>query len=256
MLGGGVGPMAGVELHRKIIEQTITGGIDQGHLNLVHFSFSAHISDRTDYLLKPGISDPGEEMASVVELGLRGLKTGPFSPERCIVGVPCNTFHAPKIFDSFTRRLQGYQPGITLVHMLKESIDMIQVLNPEAKKIGLMSTSGTRSSGVWHALLESAGYGITEVAPETQEELHDTIYNPEWGLKAVSPASEKARKRFSEYAETLIAAGADILILGCTEIPLALPGRDFKGTAVLDPVLALARAMIRAAGPEKLKPLT
>ena len=35
IIGGGVGPMAGVELHKKIIENTKTSGKDQEHLQLV-----------------------------------------------------------------------------------------------------------------------------------------------------------------------------------------------------------------------------
>ena len=34
IIGGGVGPMAGVELHKKIIENTKTSGKDQDHLQV------------------------------------------------------------------------------------------------------------------------------------------------------------------------------------------------------------------------------
>ncbi|MGC9312133.1 MAG: aspartate/glutamate racemase family protein, partial [Sediminispirochaetaceae bacterium] len=86
-------------------------------------------------------------------------------------------------------------------------------------------------------------------------ELHDTIYHPEWGLKAVSPASETARRRFADYADVLISDGAEALVLGCTEIPLALPGLRYGDTPLVDPVVALARGMIREGDPAKLRPL-
>ncbi len=172
-----------------------------------------------------------------------------------MVGVPCNTFHAPVIYEQFALELRQLGPGLKLVHMLEESIALIRQRTPEARQVGLMSTTGTRRSGVWRRLLEGSGYSVLEVEASRQEELHETIYHPEWGLKAVSPASETARQRFADYARELVAAGAEALILGCTEIPLALPGLEFEGTPLIDPVLALARGMITAANPDKLRPL-
>jgi aspartate racemase len=45
------------------------------------------------------------------------------------------------------------------------------------------------------------------------------------------------------------------VLLACTELPLALGGTVFRGVPLLDPVLALARALVREAAPEQLKPL-
>ena len=48
--------------------------------------------------------------------------------------------------------------------------------------------------------------------------------------------------------------GADALILGCTELPLAIPNPTFEGLHVIDPTRILARALIRETYPDKLKP--
>jgi aspartate racemase len=121
------------------------------------------------------------------------------------------------------------------------------------KKIGLMSTTGTRNAGVYHALLNPLGFEIIEVDEKNQDALHDTIYNLEWGIKAVSPVSEKAREKFENYALELIKKGAEALILGCTEIPLALSGKTFRAIPLIDPVYVLARALIKDANVQKLK---
>ena len=42
-IGGGVGPSAGVGLHQKIIDNTQSGGTDQGHFSVIHISRSAHV---------------------------------------------------------------------------------------------------------------------------------------------------------------------------------------------------------------------
>ncbi len=130
--------------------------------------------------------------------------------------------------------------------MLDETVKLIKELAPDAKKIGLMSTTGTRQSRVYHNLLAPAGYQVIEVPEEQQAAVHDAIYNKAWGIKAVSPVTLKAVNAFRDFAATLQASGADVAILGCTEIPLALPGKDFGGMLLIDPMEAAARAMIRA----------
>jgi hypothetical protein len=57
-IGGGVGPSAGVGLHQKIIDNT-RSKTDQGHFTVVHISRSAHIQDRTKFLLGEIEINPG-----------------------------------------------------------------------------------------------------------------------------------------------------------------------------------------------------
>ena len=47
--------------------------------------------------------------------------------------------------------------------------------------------------------------------------------------------------------------GAEAVILGCTELPLAVS--HAKDVPLIDPALALARALIRETSPQKLAPL-
>lgn len=50
--------------------------------------------------------------------------------------------------------------------------------------------------------------------------------------------------------------GAQAIILGCTEIPIALPEKEFDKVPLIDPMLALARALIKKANSQKLKSLS
>lgn len=59
---------------------------------------------------------------------------------------------------------------------------------------------------------------------------------------------------FRSFAGVLKQKGADVIILGCTEIPLALPEPKYDDVPLVDPVEAVARAMIATADPAKLKP--
>jgi len=254
-IGGGVGPAAGVALHSKIIENTITDGTDQSHFEVYHLSRSNDLPDRTKYLLGLSNVNPADGLARTMKaLNAASSSFG----QRAVAGIPCNTFHAPPIWSSFVEQVQAHcGERVTVVHMLEECQKFISDKLPDVKRIGIMSTTGTREVHVYDDLLEAKGYECLWVPQDAQAGLHDAIYNTEWGIKAVFPVTETARKKFLGYAHYLAKQGAQAIILGCTEIPLALPEAILEGTEVVlvDPVLALARALIREADPAKLKDL-
>lgn len=249
VIGGGVGPMAGVKLHEHIIQQTKTNGTDQDHVRVIHLSFSSRIPDRTAYLQGKTKINPAKEMYKII----RPIAQA-FLSEQLVVGVPCNTFHAPKIFDEFTS-LMGELPNTHVVHMIGETAQTIERVIPGVRKIGLMSTTGTRNVGVYQQILEPMNYEVVQVPENLQNELHETIYHKEWGIKAVYPVTSVARKRFDNYVSNLKEQGAEAVILGCTEIPLALPEKELSGVPLIDPMVALGRALIREADSRKVKDL-
>ena len=55
-------------------------------------------------------------------------------------------------------------------------------------------------------------------------------------------------------ARLLECRGAQAVVLGCTELPFAFPGKTIGRMVAVDPSLAFARALIREAYPERLKP--
>ena len=80
------------------------------------------------------------------------------------------------------------------------------------------------------------------------------ISNTAYGIKAQSnPVTPEARGALLAEAEKLVEQGADAVILGCTEIPLALTEPDLRGVPLLDATKVLARALIIAFAPERLK---
>ncbi|TYZ68545.1 hypothetical protein PybrP1_008595 [[Pythium] brassicae (nom. inval.)] len=290
---GGVGPAAGVLLHQTLLQHTASGGVDQGHLSVCHLSCSADIANRIVFLqaveteeqeqrqrngqLLPlqssgsgseadrsvvrGVENPAVGMARTFEL-LRALRTP------VVVGVPCVTFHAAPIWREFRRRIETQQPdeeasssssksSVRCINMLDETARLLAQVAPRCCKVGVMATTGTRHTRVFHDLLEPLGYEVLEVSAQTQAELQDTIENPQWGIKSTAPAtSPRCVANFKGYARQLVARGAVVLVLGCTEIPFAFGGATtFDGVPLLDPLVALARALIREANPLRLKPL-
>ena len=248
-IAGGVGPMACVELHKRVIENTRTDGTDQSHLEVYHFSRSHDINDRTKYLLEKNCENPACGMARTFEIAYESIEK---SGKQAVAGIPCNTFHSPEIYSLFLNLLKEKKVNIKVLNMIEETGNMIRKEYPEIRTIGLMSTTGTRKTMIYNQIL-GKDYNIVEVPDSMQDSLHDSIYNKEWGIKAKFPVTEKARRNFESYAKTLKEEGVEAIILGCTEIPLALPEKKLFDIPLIDPMTARARAIVSEANPEKLR---
>ena len=249
IIGGGVGPMAGVELHRKIISSTKTSGTDQDHLDIVHLSFSSLVNDRTKFILEGDESNPGEKMAELVVLASCIHSRNSLSS---VAGVPCNTFHADKIFSVYSEKIRKSGKNIKVVNMIEETVLYLKKKFPSGSKIGLLSTTGTRKTALYDRYLEKEKFKLIQADEEDQKSIHEIIYNTRWGIKAKSPVTDLAVDKTAFYASVLADKGASCIILGCTELPLALPGEEFNGIPLVDPVALLARALVREADPDKL----
>ena len=249
VIGGGVGPMAGVELHRKIINCTKTSGSDQDHLDIVHLSFSSVVNDRTEFLLGESSINPGDNMA---ELVISGSDIHDKNGKGSVAGVPCNTFHAEKIFSVYRDRIAESGRNIKIVNMIEETVAYLKSGFKSGSKIGLLSTTGTRNTNLYADSLAKAGFDLVQVDEEDQGSVHDIIYNKSWGIKAKSPVTSLAVNKSEFYASILTDKGACCIILGCTEFPLALTGGEFNSIPLVDPVELLAKALVREADPDKL----
>lgn len=245
---GGVGPYAGIDLVRKIFDQTLATK-DQDHLPVILMSLSEDIEDRTAFLLDQSDRNPAHSIVEVLKkLSASGAT---------VAGIPCNTAHAPRIFDIVQEQVRQHLPSFKLVHMIEETAAFIKEQYPRQKKLGLLATTGTVRSGVYQHVLSRNGYEVVIPDEKTQREyVHASIYDPAFGIKAFSnPVTERARTLLLETAHALKRQGAEAMILGCTEIPLALPESKWEGLPLIDPTLILARALIRETYPRKLKPL-
>ena len=68
------------------------------------------------------------------------------------------------------------------------------------------------------------------------------------------PASPTACSILLKSIESLQKKKAEVVVLGCTEIPIGVPERKIGDTFIIDPGVILARALIRETAQEKLVP--
>ncbi len=117
-----------------------------------------------------------------------------------------------------------------------------------------MSTTGTAVTRIYPINLEPLGFEIVMPNEALQKEaIHPAIYDPVYGIKACGQATERARQDLMLGVRQLQEAGAQAIILGCTEIPLAIQEKQIDGMILIDPALILARSLIAAVDPTKLR---
>lgn len=229
---GGVGPAATVDFMSKIIRNT-PAGRDQDHIKLV-LEHNPQIPDRTDNLVGSG-ADPTVAIYSAC----KKLE----ADDADLIAIPCNTAHA------FVERIQPYL-SIPIVNMLFETAAYIGKHHTACKTIGLLATSGTIASRVYHEAVAAAGLKLIVPEDALQEKVMSAIYG-ERGVKA-GYTDGVCRDELHDAIEHLVRRGAEVIVLGCTELPLLLTQtEDFpvgdKHVVVLDPTEILARKCVSLA---------
>ena len=245
---GGVGPYAGVDLMEKILDQTEARS-DQEHLSIALISLPGRIEERTAFLLGETDNNPAEVVFEIV-VKLEQIGAG-------IVGIPCNTMHSSRIFDLLLKKMKDTKSNVKLIHMINEVAEFVQTNHPKIKNIGLLCTTGTYKTRVYSDCLEPRGFNVIVPDEASQENLvQNAVFDRTYGIKAQSnPVTKDAKAKLLQAIHYLEQQGAEAIILGCTEIPLAITDKKIGSATIIDPTLILARALIRRINPDKLKPL-
>ena len=237
-----VWPEAWRLLHGYVNQEVGRVWCDQNHPNILHLSMPHLINDRTKYLLWEVDWNPADWVFEIVKI-MNWLWQKMKSV--IVVWVPCNTFHANPIFWRLLELIESeWFANIGILNMIEETWRFINETYPDKKNIWIMSTTWTREQKIYNNLLEPLWFNIIEVSPEEQVDLHDTIYNNKWWIKAVSPITQRAKINFEWFARKLHQKWAEALILWCTEIPIALPWKEFEWLPLIDPMQSLAKALV------------
>ena len=235
---GGVGPAATVDFIDKIVRNTAARR-DQEHIKLV-VEQNPQIPDRTENLLSDG-TDPTIALYSTC----KKLEAA----DADIIAIPCNTAHA------FVERIQPHL-SIPIVNMLFETVEHIKRSFADCKLIGLLATSGTIKSRVYHDVVSKAGFELLVPDDEHQKMVMNAIYGPK-GVKAGFTEGECVDDLLCALT-SLVERGAEVVILGCTELPLLLMQNQAfpvggKTVAILDPTDILARKCVSLSGQGQAK---
>jgi len=109
---------------------------------------------------------------------------------------------------------------IPVLHIAEVTADEIK--KAKLKKVALLGTKFTMEKDFFRDILEKNG--ITVMIPDTEgrNQVHDIIYKE----LVNGIITDESKKTYVTIIENLIAAGAEGVILGCTEIPLLIKPVD------------------------------
>lgn len=239
---GGLGPLAGADLYRKIFDNTLAA-TDQDHLPVLMASLPGEVPDRTAFLT--GKSDVNPAYGLVKVIGMLE-KAG-----ASLIGIACNTVHVPLIFNLALELLNAGGSKAEILNLIEVTVDALKMHPEKLRKIGLMYVSGTYNMGLYQPELRAAGY---EPLTLTFEQNHTWVHEPIYDIKKYGEnVPQHAIDQLNLAFATLKENGADGLILACTEIGMIEHLLDFQGLAVFNPNTILARALIGRFRPERLK---
>jgi aspartate racemase len=221
---GGMGPLATADLYRKIILAT-PASRDQDHLHVV-IDADPSVPDRSA-ALRGEAPDPTPWLLR----GARRLEAA----GAAFIAVPCNTAHA------FLPALRP-QLAIPILDMIEEAATRVRRDYPAARQVGVLATRGTIESGLYHRAL--AAHALKAVCPSDQ--VQGRLVDAAIAAVKAGDLAPDVGERLAEAGRALVAAGVDVLLAACTEIPLALPPA-LAPAPFLDPTQALADAVVREA---------
>jgi aspartate racemase len=224
---GGMGPLAAARLFERIVVLTKACN-DNEHIPLI-IDNNTNIPDRTKFILNDGDNPTRELVRSAIRLEMMGAD---------VIIIACNTAHY--YYDEITKFVR-----VPIINMIEETAKYIKSSYPNIKCAGLLATEGTCRSGIYEREFGKSGLEI--IIPEQEEQQHITelIYDIKKGRADIDPTN--AIKLVSKLKDQ----GAEVIILGCTELPIAASRFNICSSYV-DSSEVLAMSAIAYAGKDIL----
>lgn len=215
---GGMGPLASIDLYKKIVDLT-KAKTDQDNIPLI-IDNNTLIPDRASFIMGKSTKNP----LSMLVNSAKFLKNSGCEA----VCMACNTAHF--FADEIIK-----QSGANLLHIAKICVSSLNKNFLGAKNIAVLATTGTIKFKIYDNELEKFGFNSVEISQSLQNELMNCIYD---GVKA-GKIDEYVRN-FENIINTI---KADIYLTACTELPIFLP--LIKSDKIfVDPTTELAKAVI------------
>ncbi len=253
---GGLGPYAHVALEQKLLAAARELGAvrDQDFPEWI-VSSVPQTPDRTEAIRGDGPDPLPWLLRSLRRLEPRLTAGGERVAGADFVIVACHTAHY------YLDRLRQ-ATELPFLDLIAESAAELGRRLPAGSRVGLLATTGTLASGLFHSALAERGLeALSPLDAAGGERLQRDLVmvavygrfvdgrHQGRGLKTHG-ASEEARLALLEASRVLVDdLGCRALVAGCTEIPLGLPESVVAGVPLVDPVTVAARvAVARAYG--------
>jgi len=217
---GGMGPEATANLYYEIVRLT-PAKTDQEHIPTLIYS-RPQVPDRTT-----AIKNHDRSIVPYLVEGVTRLERSGAS----LIVIPCNTAHY--FYDDMQQAVK-----IPVLHMIRETAQTVVQRYPQCKRVGLLATSGTIATGLYEK--EFRRRGIETLYPDATTETQ-CVMRAVYGIKAGTDKQSCEDLLFTA-GRSLEQKGAQVIVLGCTEIPLA-----FNPQRATVPVVNATRVLAEAA---------
>lgn len=214
---GGMGPLATADFMVRLA-RLAKAERDQDHCRTLVYS-NPRIPDRSAALLGQGASP----LAGMID-GLGVLERSGAD----VIAIPCNTAH-------FWLRELASATAVPILSIIDAVGAELRRRGVHHGRVGLLATLGLTQSDVYQRGLEPSGYDVVTPVDEDREAV-------EGALRAVKAGHvEAAREPLVRAIRDLSRRDVQAVILGCTELPIALPEETAPcGTPLIDSTRCLA----------------
>lgn len=204
---GGLGPAATLDFFDRIIKRT-KAQRDQDHLRVI-IDNNTKVPDRNAFA-----DGKGPSPAAAIAASARGLENAGAD----FIVMACNTAHAyeAEIREAIT---------VPFISMIDETVLAVADLRPA--RAGVLAGDACLAANLYQKRLKLAGVEHVLLNPDSQRTFMEVLYR----IKA-GDTGETVRLSMATLARKLEAQGAEVLIAGCTEVPLVLTQDDVEAELV------------------------
>ena len=226
---GGMGPEATIDFMSRILAATPAKS-DQDHIRTV-VENNPRIPSRQLAMRGEGV-DPGKSIAEIAAR-LQSMNAD-------FIVMPCNLAHA------WQSDIEA-AISIPFVSIVEESVRSALDRSGDDSAVGLMTTPGCFTAGLYQRALADAGRPVITQTPDELAETMSLVEEIKGGNK-----SPQVTERLLALANALVRRGAKVLIAACTEFPLVLDQSMFDVAFVSSTDVLAKKTVALALGKDEL----
>lgn len=215
---GGLGPLATVKFLEILNENIDKNSNKEFEIVVIN---DPTTPDRTEYILDNTKPNPLDNILKMVKkLDKNNVD---------VIVMPCNT--ASYFYKEINNATQTH-----FINIVYETVKFIEKMN--IKKIGLLATEGTIKSGVYKELLDKFNIECLVPNENDQKIINEIIYG------CVKQNKKANMEEFYKVSNNLQNEGAQIIILGCTELSALKKIENIDSLIFIDAMDILAKSTL------------
>lgn len=222
---GGMGPAATADFHARLVAAT-PARVDQDHIRLLIDS-NPFVPPRGPAARGEGPS-PGPALAAMAA----GLERAGAE----VLVMPCNSAHA------WAEDIRA-ATAVPFIDMVAATVEAAVALRPELAVAGVLAADPCLDAELYHRAFGARGVRV--VVPEGEAR---TAFMALIGRIKTGDMGAAVRREMAVLAGALVDGGAEVVIAGCTEVPLVLEAEGLGAPLVNSTDVLVERTVAFARG--------